>query len=310
VSDLRQRVPGHSLVDELLRQWDLGTIRLDGDRVIIDEQAESWYRGVLGERRVASVLQALDDRWTVLHSVPVGAGSTDIDHVVIGQSGVFTINTKYSPGKDVWVAGRGMYVGGHRQNHVHSSLAEGKRASEALSQATGLTVPVSALIVFVDPAKITHKAAVGGGDYEPTIHVIRDTEILATVRTRPVFSIEQVNQIVDAAVQPTTWQATPAPSSRGAHISGEFAALEEALGAHLAGPLSRTSSPPRARPAARKQRLTTTYRPARPARSSRPASRNRRRKKRSFLERLLYELLAPTVGLLLMWGLLNAYLGR
>ena len=169
VSDLRQRVPGHSLVDELLRQWDLGTIRLDGDRVVIDDEAVSWYRGVLGERRVASVLQSLDDRWTVLHSVPVGKGSTDIDHVVIGQSGVFTINTKYSPGKEVWVAGRGMYVGGHKQPYVHNSLSEAKRAAELLSDTTGLTVPVTALIVFVDPAKLTRKAAAGAGDFESSL---------------------------------------------------------------------------------------------------------------------------------------------
>jgi hypothetical protein len=35
--------------------------------------------------------------WTVLHSVPVGTGSTDIDHIAIGPAGVFTLNTKYSP---------------------------------------------------------------------------------------------------------------------------------------------------------------------------------------------------------------------
>jgi hypothetical protein len=29
MSDLRERVPGHALIDELLHQWDLGTIHVD-----------------------------------------------------------------------------------------------------------------------------------------------------------------------------------------------------------------------------------------------------------------------------------------
>ena len=306
MSDLRQRVPGHSLVDELLRQWDLGTIRLDGEEVVIDEQAQSWYRGVLGERRVASVLEALDDRWTVLHSVPVGKGTTDIDHVVIGQSGVFTINTKYSPGKDVWVAGRGMYVGGHKQHHVLNSLAEAKRASEVLSSRAGLAVPVTALIVFIDPAKLTHKAAAGGGEYEPEIRVIRDTEILATIRTRPVFSAEQAARIVEAAIEPATWHARPIPSSSGIHIAGEFAALEEAMGTHLAGPVSRaTPKDPKPRAATTRRRGVST----RPARSSR-TSASKRRPKKSRLEKLFYELAFPVAGLVGLWMWANSVSGK
>ena len=54
------------------------------------------------------MLAQLGPEWTVLHSVPVGRGKSDIDHIAIGPPGVFTINTKFSPGKDVWVAGRGM----------------------------------------------------------------------------------------------------------------------------------------------------------------------------------------------------------
>ena len=136
MSDLRERVPGHSLIDELLRQWDLGTIRVEpaDSAVVIDEEATGWFRGVLGERRVAELLEPLGEGWTVLHSVPVGRGASDIDHVVIGPAGVFTINTKYSPGRDVWVGGYGMYVGGHKQHYVTNSIAEAKRAAVLLSR--------------------------------------------------------------------------------------------------------------------------------------------------------------------------------
>jgi hypothetical protein len=96
---------------------------------------------VLGERLVAGKLALLNDGWTVLHSVPVGRGTTDIDHIAISDAGVFTINTKYSPGRDVWVAGRNLLIDGHKQSHVFSALSEARRASELLSRATQLTVP-------------------------------------------------------------------------------------------------------------------------------------------------------------------------
>src|SRR6187402_2325790 len=94
--DLAQRVPGQSLIEQLLVEWDQGHIRLGEmpGTVVIDEDARGWYWGVLGERRTASLLSTLDHQWTVLHSVPVGSGKTDIDHVAIGPGGVFTINTK------------------------------------------------------------------------------------------------------------------------------------------------------------------------------------------------------------------------
>lgn len=67
----------------------------------------SWRLGADGEITVAAVLSALTEpsrldrlrrrapAWRVLHSVPVGTGRGDIDHVLIGPPGVVTINTKH-----------------------------------------------------------------------------------------------------------------------------------------------------------------------------------------------------------------------
>lgn len=234
MTDLRQRVPGHSLIDELIRQWELGNIRVDEQsNAVIAEDAHGWYRGVLGERRVAALLEDLEE-CVVLHSVPVGSGTTDIDHLVISQAGVFTINTKYSPGRDVWVAGRGMFVGGFKVPYVNNSLKEAQRASDSLSKATGLTVPVTGIIVFIEPGGFTRKAAPGGDVGDPEIKVVSDTRLLNSLRGRPIFSVEQVTRILDAAVRPETWHRSPAESTSGASIAREFLALEEALGPRLA----------------------------------------------------------------------------
>ena len=68
-----------------------------------DERA--WRLGDNGEVAVAHELGRLDSRWRALHSVPVGARESDIDHVVIGPGGVFTINTKNHPDARLWVRG-------------------------------------------------------------------------------------------------------------------------------------------------------------------------------------------------------------
>lgn len=298
MSDLRERVPGHSLVDELLRQWDRGTIHIDPatNGVVIDAEAESWYRGVIGERRVAELLGRLGERWTVLHSVPVGEGQSDIDHVVIGEAGVFTINTKYSPGRKVWVAGYGMYVDSHQQHYVRNSVSEAARASHLLSLASGLTIPVIGLIVFVEPSHITRKAPAGGGDATPVIRVVSDSELLHEFSGRPIFSAEQVARIADAAVRPETWRRVPLESTNGHHIAEEFAALEEAVGPRLAPPVIRPTSQPRAYPSAPAR---STSRPPR-ARSNRG-----RRPKQSPFERLLFGLMGPAIGLVMFWGVMQ-----
>jgi|CXWK01.1.fsa_nt_gi hypothetical protein len=66
-----------------------------------DERA--WRLGAQGEETVGRALDRLPDGLHVLHSVPVGQRGSDIDHVVIGPPGVFTINTKHHPDKRVSV---------------------------------------------------------------------------------------------------------------------------------------------------------------------------------------------------------------
>jgi hypothetical protein len=301
MSDLRERVPGHSLIDELLHQWDLGTIHIDprSNGVVIDEQAEGWYRGVIGERRVAEILSSVGDDWTVLHSVPVGAGASDIDHVAIGPAGVFTINTKFSPGKDVWVAGRGMYVGGSKQPYTLNAIHEARRASTYLTGKSGLTIPVTGLIVFVDPGRMTFKAPAGGGELDPEIHVLRQDELVAALSGRREFNDAQVAAIVDAAIRPETWSQVVAPSSTGRHIVREFQALEEAVGPRLSLPRGQASTATRA---ARPVPQQFPIRTARPSRQPSSATSTRRRKpKRSRLEKLYGEVALPVAGLIIVW---------
>jgi hypothetical protein len=75
-----------------------------------DERA--WRIGADGEEAVAAQIAKLGPEWRVLHAVRVGERGSDIDHVVIGPAGVFTVNAKHHPNASVWVGRR--HVHGQR----------------------------------------------------------------------------------------------------------------------------------------------------------------------------------------------------
>jgi hypothetical protein len=54
--------------------------------------ADRAIRGAEAERKVGAILEALGPDWHVLHGVWLGRG--DIDHVLVGPGGLFTIETK------------------------------------------------------------------------------------------------------------------------------------------------------------------------------------------------------------------------
>lgn len=250
-----------------------------------------WYWGVLGEQRVAATLSTLDPEWTVLHSVPVGAGSTDIDHIAIGPAGVFTLNTKYSPDSKVWTAGRGLMVNGESQAHyLRNSMAELQRASTALSQAAGFAVPVFSALVFVDPASLTVKAPPGWDGTD--LNVVSERGLLPLLTRRREMSDEQLTTVMDAALRAVTWHRSPQPSRPGLHLTQEFQALRDAVGPALESTRPAVAAAYTSRP--------VTRRPVRTRTPSRRPARSSRRRRRSIGEEL-FRLVVPFAGLFAAW---------
>jgi hypothetical protein len=59
------------------------------------EQVRSWQRGAQGERRTARLLDRLvRDGYVVFHDLAVPGSPANVDHLVIGPSGVFVIDSK------------------------------------------------------------------------------------------------------------------------------------------------------------------------------------------------------------------------
>lgn len=71
-------------------------VMVTADRVL-EPEIGRWTRGAQGERKVGAVLDGLGPEWHVLHDVALGRGN--IDHVLVGPGGAFTIETKAHRGR-------------------------------------------------------------------------------------------------------------------------------------------------------------------------------------------------------------------
>jgi hypothetical protein len=184
--------------DEARRAAPILTLLARFLRAHTDERA--WRIGAQGEREVAWRLRKLDPRWRVLHSIPVGERGSDIDHVVIGPGGVFTLNTKHHPGGKVWVAERALMVNGKRVPYLRNARHEAVRASRLLSAACGFEVPVEPVIVVLC-SELTVKAQ------PPDVRVASARRVRTWLTKRPtVLSAAQIDAIYEMARRDTTWR--------------------------------------------------------------------------------------------------------
>ncbi|MGA8364346.1 MAG: nuclease-related domain-containing protein [Solirubrobacteraceae bacterium] len=90
-------------------------------------------RGATGEEQVGSLLKGLEGRgWHAIHDASLGNGN--VDHILIGPAGVFTVETKSHPGP-VRVA------------RIHgATIGQAKAQQRAIARVTG--VEVEPLIVY------------------------------------------------------------------------------------------------------------------------------------------------------------------
>lgn len=200
---LRARKPGYAVMQQCL------AIQADGRALTtwqrfwghdpLRPEARSWFKGAIGERQVAAQLEALGPDCTVLHAVPVGKGSTDIDHVVVGPTGVFSINTKNHSGHAVWAGGRTLMVNGQRTPHLHRALAEGERATALLSAAAGGPI-------LVQPILVVEAAELRFGKKPPAAVILEPERVGSWICGLPrVHSDEAVRFLSMLAEERGTW---------------------------------------------------------------------------------------------------------
>lgn len=164
-----------------------------------DERA--WRVGAKGEEKAAGELEKLGPGWRVLHAVEVGENGSDIDHIVIGPAGVFTLNAKRHPHGKAWVGERMVMVNGQRTEYRRNSRFEAKRACRLLSEACARSVDVTPAVVFVDLDDFTVK------QMPADVHVTTRRQLIGWLRSLPaVIDNGTVEEIFGKARLSSTWK--------------------------------------------------------------------------------------------------------
>jgi nuclease-like protein len=165
--------------------------------VRIDERA--WRRGAGGERVTGWWLGRLPVGWHVFHDIPVGDAGANIDHLVIGPSGVFTINTKNLTGK-VWVGPKSILHNRRRTDFLPKASAEARLASRLLTTAVGRAIEVrGVLAILADDWTIKQRPA--------DIHVAAPRGAKDWILKQPAtLRPHEVTELAGVASRPSTWR--------------------------------------------------------------------------------------------------------
>jgi hypothetical protein len=160
--DLAKNKPGSALDQKVIEGEPSRWKRLL-TRLLRPSLQSSWAVGQQGEQITGARLNRLRGKgWCVLHSVPLASGS-DIDHVLIGPPGVFTVNTKHHRGARIWVGNRVVMVNQARQSsYIPASIHEAERTARLLTRLCGFPVAARPVLAFVGADRVVVKAVESG----------------------------------------------------------------------------------------------------------------------------------------------------
>jgi Nuclease-related domain len=190
------------------------------------QNARSWYLGALGEIVVMEKLERLGEGWRVINAVPVGAAGSDLDHVVVGPSGVFTITTKAHANRKVWAAGQALRINGFAPDYFRNAQREAGRASKLLTTAVGRSIAVTPLIVMVGISELSY------GLHRPEVDVVTSRGIVRNLRRRkPVLTPDEVIEIAEVASRRGTWHRDAVVLDDAEHLVQRFEGLRREVDA-------------------------------------------------------------------------------
>lgn len=204
------RRPTYAMLRESLRVQSEARPRTALARLLgrdpLHADARQAYVGALGELAVLEELEQLGEEWTVLSGVPIGAHDTDIDHIVLGPGGIFSISVKNARDAAVWVGGRTAVVGDTPVDFVRRAQSEGASAARRLSNAAGGPVQITPLLVLSAPGRLTLR--------DPAVAVVGAEDLASWLRRqRRVHSPETVAYYSMVAAEPDTWHLEPSAAA-------------------------------------------------------------------------------------------------
>ncbi|WP_375482442.1 nuclease-related domain-containing protein [uncultured Jatrophihabitans sp.] len=124
------------------------------------QSTQAWRKGGVGEQKVGERFAKLGDSVIALHDRCVPRSRANIDHIVIGPSGVFVVDTKRYAGAKVALRRSGGFLSPYREQLMVRGRDQTKMVEAmewqlsavrtALSGSPFADVPISAVLCFVD----------------------------------------------------------------------------------------------------------------------------------------------------------------
>ena len=183
MASLQDRVPAQALKEQLLNLRSPSPSRL-----------YPLEQGITGEEATAKVLEQLGPEYRVLHSIPIPGQKKDIDHLVIGPTGVFLINTKHYAGARVLIDAEYLIYGKRRYTDPIDASRDARTVESLLRIAQ-----VSPVISLVGISQLTVRG-------ETVANVLRVDQINASLSAVPRrYSASEVDRIYQLASNPRTW---------------------------------------------------------------------------------------------------------
>ena len=224
---MRQRCPAQSIIEVLLLEQRLVAPRSSLERLIgrspLGAGSVRCFDAARAEIAVGLALAELPREWIVFHSLPVGASGADVDHLVIGPAGVFTLHSDRQARKSVQVVGRNVQVGARKVPYVREAEYEAGSLTTLLAQRMPHSASVLGVVVLVDAKHVNVQA-------QPSqVKIIEAPDLCAWLQgLPPVLAPLDRLGIAGFVDNPVLWQALTALEP--AEILQRFAALEAEVG--------------------------------------------------------------------------------
>ena len=145
-------------------------------------------KGKRGEEFIGSILEKLPDNYTVIHDIETPYGN--VDHIVVGPTGVFVIETKSHHGRIT--ERNGLLLRNNKpleKNFIKQVLDNTFYIKEKIKESVGIEAYVKALLVFTN-AYVDIKREIAN------VKIINKSFLLKAIKnSRTSLTDEQINSV-------------------------------------------------------------------------------------------------------------------
>lgn len=170
------------------------------------QSTEAWAKGAAGERATGTALDALPPGFVALHDLKMPGSRGNIDHLVVGPTGAFTVETKNYEAGVVLKSGKATRAG----RSLDTVIDQATRQAEAMTYALDLDVR-AIVCVHGGPVRIQ------GFFQKPTVSGVRfcSGKNLARLLAKgpTVLSPEQITKATGIAPAPVGAKVPKAPAA-------------------------------------------------------------------------------------------------